>query len=84
MKMTGKLSVFVMVCIAFVSCKNDYTCNCTSYNNGSVKNTDTMMTNLIKKDAIFFCDKLESDWMKANLSGDSKDTIYSCNLNKIK
>lgn len=82
MKILGKLFAFMVVCIVCVSCKNDYTCKCTSYNNGTVKNTDSLMPNLIKKDAIYFCDKLESDWMKSNLSGDNRDTIYNCNLSR--
>ncbi len=84
MKMLGKLFACAIVCITCVSCKNDYSCNCISYNNGAVKNTDTLLPNLIKKDAIYFCDKLESDWLQANLRGDSDDTIYNCNLNRVK
>ena len=84
MKTWVKLFAFLSACLVFVSCKNEYSCSCTSYNDGIVKNTDTLLGNLIKKDAIYFCDKLESDWMKANLNGDSKDTIYNCNLNKLK
>lgn len=84
MKTLVKLFAFSGICVVSVSCKNDYNCKCTTYNNGVVKTHDSAFVNLIKKDAIFFCDKMESDWMKSNLKGDSKDTIYRCDLNKVK
>ncbi len=61
-----KLAVIAVLCVAFVSCKKDHTCTCTTTVLG-ISNTRTYdLPNQTKKDATSACDRFESD---ANSTG---------------
>lgn len=66
----------------FQSCKRDYTCSCLSVYKGTYSKYDSSISYVTRKDAIYDCDKLEADWMTANMKGDRMDTLLNCNLNK--
>lgn len=73
----------IVLLSAFTSCKHNYTCNCILYNNDSIKLYDTSFSKVIDKDAIFYCNKVASDFAAAVARGDMEDTIRNCNLKKV-
>lgn len=73
----------VLLLSAFTSCKNNYQCSCFLYNNDSIKRFDTAFGKMLNKDAIYYCDKVASDFAAAVARGAMDDTIRNCNLNKV-
>lgn len=73
----------VLLLSTFTSCKNNYVCNCFLYKNDTLKKYDTSFSKMLNKDAIYYCDKVASDFAAAVARGDMDDTIRNCNLNKV-
>lgn len=65
------------------SCKNNYDCVCTWYNNNEEKTVTHAIGEMKEADAIFYCDQAQSDAERAMYLELTADTVKFCNLRKL-
>lgn len=82
MKLLGKGILLILVAFALQSCKRDYNCKCFYVKDNVYFEKDTSLVNLIKKDAIYYCEKKEKEGYLAVANNNTEDTMRFCNLIK--
>lgn len=75
-------TLILTIVFATTACKRDYVCRCLFQYKKEITQTDSLMERLIKKDAIYYCEKKEQDAHVELAKGDRKDTVLHCNLEK--
>lgn len=77
-----KSSLLVLATVSLLSCKKDYTCNCILFDQNGKKETDTLLSKLGKKDAIYECNQVEVRYRYNLIIGQITDTVWNCDINR--